>query len=70
MRLGYEIIVHNHNLCFSSRRLSWTFTRADNVLQGHRRKRHKRDRRNQFIDVEAEVDEEDEEVDEEDEELP
>lgn len=38
--------------------------------QGHRRKRHKRDARLQFIDVEAEVDDEDEELDEEDEDLP
>jgi len=40
------------------------------TLQGHRRKRHKRDRRNQFLDVEAEVEDEDEEAEDEDDELP
>ena len=42
----------------------------DEDVQGHRQKRRRRDRRNQFIDVEAEVDEEDEEAEEDDDDLP
>ncbi len=41
-----------------------------NFDKGHRRKRHKRDARLQFIDVEAEVDDEDEELDDEDDDIP
>ncbi|KAB8337069.1 hypothetical protein FH972_021373 [Carpinus fangiana] len=41
-----------------------------NLSKGHRRKRYKRDRRNQFLDVEAEVDDEDEGLDDDEDEGP
>ncbi|KAI9713702.1 MAG: transcription elongation factor spt5 [Chrysothrix sp. TS-e1954] len=56
-------------------KVGYTLSRQDqhhgtNDQQGHRRKRARGERRNQFVDEEAEVDDEDEELDEEDEGVP